>query len=88
MKNSREDMLIVGICLIVSAGAFLYAATIHILPEVYCSSETHRPHKHMHYHEDHVHDTSHHSKLVELLCIISGISLPFLFTFIPLPHPH
>ena len=45
-----------GILLLVSAGSFIYVATIHILPEVFCNTDIHRPHTHKHMPEDHMHD--------------------------------
>ena len=71
-------MFWVGILLLVSAGSFLYVATIHILPEVYCNTEIHRPHNHTHLPEDHVHDSEHFSKSVELFVIMLGLFVPFL----------
>ena len=64
--------------MLVSAGSFLYVATIHILPEVFCSTDIHRPHTHKHLPEDHVHtEEEHFSKLAELLTILLGLVLPF-----------
>lgn len=68
----------VGILLLVSAGSFLYVATIHILPEVYCRTDIHRPHDHKHLPEDHAHDEDHFSKPIELMTILSGLITPFL----------
>lgn len=75
----------VGILLLFSAGSFLYVATIHILPEVYCNTEIHRPHTHTHLPEDHVHDEEHFSKPVELLAILIGLFTPYLLFLI---HAH
>lgn len=54
--DESQLMFWVGILLLISAGSFLYVATIHILPEVYCNTEIHRPHDHHHLPEDHIHD--------------------------------
>jgi hypothetical protein len=71
-------MFWVGILLLVSAGCFLYVATIHILPEVFCNTDIHRPHTHKHLPEDHIHDEEHYSKGIELLTILLGLVTPFL----------
>jgi zinc transporter 9 len=71
-------MFWVGILLLVSAGSFLYVATIHILPEVYCNTDIHRPHTHHHLPEDHVHDEEHFSKPIELATILLGLLTPYL----------
>ena len=70
-------MFWVGILLLVSAGSFLYVATIHILPEVFCNTDVHRPHTHRHLPEDHVHDEEHFNKGIELFVIIIGLLMPF-----------
>lgn len=72
----------VGIALLVSGGTFIYVATIHILPEVYCNTDIHRPHDHKHLPEDHVHDQEHYSKPVELTAMVLGMALPtFIATY-------
>jgi hypothetical protein len=78
----KQNMLMfwVGILLLLSAGSFLYVATIHILPEVYCNTEIHRPHTHHHLPEDHVHDEEHFSKPIELCAILIGLLSPYLLT--------
>lgn len=71
-------MFLVGIFLLVSAGTFLYVAMIHILPEVYCNTESHRPHTHKHKPEDHVHNDEHYPKEAELAAMVVGLLLPFV----------
>jgi len=39
--GSPQTMKLVGFFLLISAGTFLYVAMIHILPEVYCNSDSH-----------------------------------------------
>lgn len=68
----------VGILLLISAGSFMYVAMIHILPEVYCNTESHRPHTHKHTPEDHIHDENHFSKEVELGAMVTGLLAPLL----------
>ena len=75
---SDSLMFWVGVLLLFSAGAFLYVATIHILPEVFCSTDVHRPHTHKHLPEDHIHDDEHFSKGVELVAMIFGMTIPFV----------
>lgn len=72
----------VGVLLLISAGTFMYVAMIHILPEVYCNTDTHRPHTHKHTPEDHVHDESHYSKEVELAAMVTGLLLPLLLHYL------
>eukprot|EP00347_Sterkiella_histriomuscorum_P005244 403357337 len=76
--DSQQLMFWVGILLLLSAGSFIYVATIHILPEVYCNTDIHRPHTHTHLPEDHVHDEEHYSKIVELITILFGLFVPYL----------
>lgn len=73
---------LVGILLLVSAGSFMYVAMIHILPEVYCNTDSHRPHTHKHTPEDHVHDDNHYSKEVELCAMVAGLLSPLLLNYI------
>ena len=77
-NETREDYSIVAVCLLISAGSFLYVATIHVLPEVYCSPEVHRPHSHTHLLEDHVVDKDDSSKFLEMLTVIAGALTPFV----------
>jgi hypothetical protein len=58
----------------------VYVATIHILPEVFCNTDIHRPHTHKHLPEDHVHDEEHFSKPIELSTMIFGMLIPLLLT--------
>lgn len=46
-------MFWVGILLIISAGSFLYVATLHILPEVLYDKDTHGHGDHGHSHDKH-----------------------------------
>ena len=82
-SNSKQLMYWVGILLLLSAGSFLYVATIHILPEVYCNTDIHRPHTHHHLPEDHVHDEEEHaSKTIELVTILLGLATPYFITLL------
>ena len=74
--ESSNNLFYVGMFLLLSAGTFLYVAMIHILPEVYCSTETHRPHTHKHLPEDHVHNEEHYPKEIELVTMLLGLALP------------
>ncbi|CDW71694.1 zinc transporter zip9-like [Stylonychia lemnae] len=76
-EDPSQLMFWVGILLLLSAGSFIYVATIHILPEVYCNTDIHRPHTHSHLPEDHIHDEEHFSKLTELITIIIGLYVPY-----------
>ena len=73
---SKENYTLAAVCLLVTAGTFLYVATLHVLPEVYCSAHVHKPSAHPHFPEEHVHDKEHSSKIVELLLLIAGFLAP------------
>lgn len=81
-EEGSETFKFVGILLLISAGTFMYVAMMHILPEVYCSADTHRPHTHKHTPEDHVHDENHYSKEIELLAMMTGLLSPLLLHLI------
>ena len=84
-ENPAKLMFWVGILLLLSAGSFIYVATIHILPEVYCNTDIHRPHTHTHLPEDHVHDEDHYNKVIELITILIGLFVPYMLM---LGHSH
>ena len=78
-ESSPAVLIAVGMFLLVSAGTFLYVATIHILPEVYCNTDIHRPHSHKHRAADHVHqEETHYRKEIELIFMILGLMVPFV----------
>lgn len=68
----------VGVLMLISAGSFLYVATIHILPEVYSMDHSHGdPVKEvMKYQENH------YSKSVEMGVLLAGLYLPMLLQFV------
>lgn len=76
-------MFWVGILLLISAGSFLYVATIHILPEVFGSNGDHHDHSHTH-ERQHKHgfepkqQGKKFGKWVELLTIMAGLAIPML----------
>eukprot|EP00826_Nyctotherus_ovalis_P040072 TRINITY_DN3905_c0_g5_i1.p2 TRINITY_DN3905_c0_g5~~TRINITY_DN3905_c0_g5_i1.p2 ORF type:complete len:180 (-),score=38.34 TRINITY_DN3905_c0_g5_i1:150-689(-) len=78
--ESRENYSLVAICLLISAGSFLYVATIHVMPEVYCNNDVHRPHSHSHFAEKEAHESNEHGKMSETLIVIAGAVTPFLLT--------
>lgn len=45
-KDANTLMFWVGILLLISAGSFIYVATIHILPEVYGNNNDSHGHEH------------------------------------------
>lgn len=81
-EEGSNTYVAVGVLLLISAGTFMYVAMIHILPEVYCNTDTHRPHTHKHTPEDHVHDESHYCKEIELLAMCTGLLSPLLLNLI------
>lgn len=81
-------MFWVGILLIISAGSFIYVATIHILPEVLQNKSSHG-HQHSHSHsqdlssdKDSLNDGKTYGKGIELMVIILGLVAPLLLTFL------
>ena len=68
----------VGILMLISAGSFLYVATIHILPEVYALEHSNencgksQAEQVLKYHE------AHYSKTVELGVLLTGLYLPMV----------
>ena len=84
-EGSHSDYAAVSICLLITAGTFLYIATIYVLPEVYCSAAVHKPSTHPHFPEEHVHDKDHYSKLVELFFVLCGFLTPLAITLFT-PH--
>jgi len=86
MQRSVENSSIVAWALLISAGTFLYAATIHILPEVYCKNDTHMPHSHKHFVDEHLHDEHHSSKSIEMMSVVLGLFFPFILTFLSDEH--
>ena len=77
-------MFWVGILLIISAGSFLYVATIHILPEV-LGSQGHAGHGHSHYHSQKENITKNKmevNKVTQLVVMLTGLCLPYLLHFV------
>ena len=70
----------VGILMLISAGSFLYVATIHILPEVYAMEHDHGKTLTEHALK---YSESHYSKSVELGVLLIGLYLPMCLQFVP-----
>lgn len=70
----------VGILMLISAGSFLYVATIHILPEVYAMEHAHgaSPAEQVLKYQE-----SHYSKTIELGVLLTGLYLPMALQFVP-----
>ena len=66
--------------MLISAGSFLYVATIHILPEVYAVDHEHGadPVKQMLKYQE-----NHYSKTIELGVLLTGMYLPMVLQFVP-----
>mmetsp|Transcript_11106 Transcript_11106/g.14965 ORF Transcript_11106/g.14965 Transcript_11106/m.14965 type:complete len:147 (+) Transcript_11106:687-1127(+) len=76
----------VGILMLISAGSFLYVATIHILPEVYAMEHSHggaSPVEQMIKYQE-----THYSKSIELGVLLLGLYLPMALQFAPDDEPH
>lgn len=77
-EENAGIMFWVGVLLIISAGSFLYVATLHILPEVLYDRDTH----------GHSHGTEkaeqlrHFSKGIELLAMVVGLVAPLGLTLL------
>ena len=64
----------VGILMLISAGSFLYVATIHILPEVYAVEHEHgEPMQQLMKYQE-----NHYSKSIELGVLLLGLYLPMM----------
>lgn len=67
--------------MLISAGSFLYVATIHILPEVYAMEHDHGAtspaQQALKYQE------THYSKTIELGVLLVGLYLPMALQFVP-----
>ena len=75
--SSPGFQTMVGMLLLVSAGSFLYVATIHILPEVYCKAANQTSKGELHSHQGHAHcDQTHQNKFVELSFVVAGLFTP------------
>jgi zinc transporter ZupT len=86
--NDKTDpntlMFWVGILLIVSAGSFIYVATLHILPEVMGSSKGHEHFEHSQNSErdEKLNEKPDYSITTELLVMITGLMLPYFLLFL------
>ncbi len=78
MGESAQLMFWVGIMLVVSAGSFIYVATIHILPEVMNDSHSH----HGHEVKKNPSEKRSYGKGIEMLAMILGLIAPLGLTFL------
>ena len=93
--SSQEPILFwVGILLIISAGSFIYVATVHILPEVLTPGEATGQE---HHHHGHAHglakkpkngedtpgnDSAQYSKVMQIAAMVFGLVAPLGLTFL------
>ena len=68
--------------MLISAGSFLYVATMHILPEVYSEQEGHGESR-LSQQKQVEYDSKHFSKAIELPVLLVGLYLPMLLKFVP-----
>jgi solute carrier family 39 (zinc transporter), member 9 len=87
LNETSQDYILfwVGILLIISAGSFLYVATLHILPEV-LSKDGHshhigHPHKEDESLIEKISEPS-NSKIIEMSIMIVGLIAPLGLTFL------
>ena len=88
-NDNNENYSLVSICLLLSAGSFLYVATMHVLPEVYVISG----HGHGHGNDHDLHTQSNEiiidsaktepvkatsAKLLDTITLIIGAVTPFI----------
>ena len=66
----------VGILMLISAGSFLYVATIHILPEVYAIDESQQG-------SVAKYAETHYNKSIQLGVLLLGLYLPMALQFAP-----
>ena len=64
--------------MLISAGSFLYVATMHILPEAYSSIEGAHGDGKLSVSKKMDYESKHFAKPVELACLMTGIFLPML----------
>ena len=65
--------------MLISAGSFLYVATMHILPEAYSSNdEAEHEQSKVSLAKQIEYDSKHFSKPIELMMLMTGIYLPML----------
>lgn len=85
-KGGDEGILFwVGIMLIVSAGSFIYVATIHIMPEVLSDSAEDHGHGHGHGPDENIHGDLKHNKYgkkYQLAMMVAGLLAPLALTFL------
>lgn len=70
-------MFWVGILLIISAGSFIYVATLHILPEVLYDKDMHHHHGNIE-----IAGSKHFHKGIEISVMIVGLIAPLGLTFL------
>ena len=92
--SSQEPILFwVGILLIISAGSFIYVATVHILPEVLTPGEaTGQEHHNGHAHglakkpqngeDTPANDSAQYSKAMQIVAMVFGLVAPLGLTFL------
>jgi len=96
LKKAEHDYTLVSVCLLISAGTFLYVATMHVIPEVYgVAGHDHHDH-HGHHHDSHEgllngHDHKEHSnpiKLLDTAILTLGTFVPLLISLFLDEHGH
>ena len=73
----------VGILMLISAGSFLYVATIHILPEVWESEGDNHGDNKLSAAKQLEYDKKHYNKAIELFVLMTGLYLPMMLQFVP-----
>jgi hypothetical protein len=94
-SSSQESILFwVGILLIISAGSFIYVATVHILPEVLTPGEATGQEHHHHGHGNFLankhekgevapgNDSLQYSKAMQIAAMVVGLVAPLGLTFL------
>ena len=76
IESEEGIMFWVGILLIVSAGSFIYIATLHILPEVLHDKDHHG------HHHSNTDEPRHDSKGFELFAMVIGLIAPLGLTYL------
>ncbi len=80
MSDSTDILFWVGILLIISAGSFIYVATLHILPEVMNDNENHG---HGYHHSNTKgEEVKHYSKGIEMAIMVVGLIAPLGLTYL------
>jgi zinc transporter 9 len=94
VKQSGDGYTLVSVCLLLSAGTFLYVATMHVIPEVYGVAAHDHDHEHDHDSHDHLINDHEHKeqptsrKLLDTAILTAGAFIPLFISLFLDEHGH